>query len=290
MFDWAPMDTPPKGVVTHLNCLAVLGLRQTANLAKLIGENDAAARWTKLADKLAAAVNSQLWSEEKRAYLDSIHTDGKPSTVFSQQTQTAAYIAGVAQGECAKRCWEIMERAPEGFVQAGSPFFMFFMLEGYVREGKPAELINTIRDYWGKQIAAGATTFWEMYHEKAKRLTRSHCHGWSAAPTFFLTQQVLGVQPAEPGYTTVRIAPQTGELAWAHGRVPTPRGVVECAWNRDADGFKLRLVLPPGTPAIIELPVTGEFTVEQGEVKEKTVKGGRLHLRTESQRLLVRVK
>ena len=36
-------------------------------------------------------------------------------------------------------------------------------------------------DGW-QQIDAGATTFWEMYHPNEERLTRSHCHGWSAAP------------------------------------------------------------------------------------------------------------
>ena len=42
-------------------------------------------------------------------------------------------------------------------------------------------LIDTIHDYWGQQIHAGATTFWEMFHPGEARLTRSHCHGWSAA-------------------------------------------------------------------------------------------------------------
>jgi hypothetical protein len=92
-----------------------------------------------------------------------------------------------------------------------------------VHEERYEEMIDTIRNYWGKQTDAGATTFWEMYHDGAPRLTRSHCHGWSAAPTYFLSQQVLGVQPLEPGYAKVRIAPQIGTLKWVRGRVPTPR-------------------------------------------------------------------
>src|ERR1043165_6770396 len=101
---------------------------------------------------------------------------------------------------------------------------MFFLLEALVAENKADQLIPTSRSYWGKQIDAGATTFWEMYHDGAPRLTRSHCHGWSAAPTFFLTQHVLGVQPLGPGYAKVLIAPKLGTLGWAKGTVPTPRG------------------------------------------------------------------
>lgn len=292
MFDWAPMDTPSRGVVTHQNCLAVQGLRQAALLARAIDEEGLAERWIDLADRLSAAINGHLWSESRQAYLDCLHHDGTPSAVFSQQTQTAAYIAGVAAdagAERAERCRAIIEHAPPGFVEAGSPFFMFFALEGMIREGRFDALVQAIRDYWGPQIAAGATTFWEMYHPEQPRLTRSHCHGWSAAPTFFLSEHVLGVQPLEPGYARVRIAPQPADLAWAWGRVPTPRGVVECAWSRDAAGFSLRVTLPPQTPAQIELPFDGEIALEAGEAAEIERLPGALRLVTEGPRLKVRV-
>ena len=289
MFDWAPMDTPRFGVVTHQNCLAVLGLRQAAELAKRIGQEKKAAQWSQLADSLRRAINRRLWSEQKRAYVDCVHEDGKPSKVFSQQTQTAAYISGVAAGERAQRCRSIIQKAPPGFVKAGSPFFMFFLLEALEREGRFAELIDTIRGYWGKQIEAGATTFWEMYHPEQERMTRSHCHGWSAAPTFFLTQNVLGIRPLEPGYAKVRIAPQPADLTWAQGRVPTPRGIVECQWTRSNTGFTLEAKLPPGAPARIELPVTGELSIEKGEAKRIAAPRGAIRLETSSPTIRVAV-
>src|SRR5690606_16856942 len=106
----------------------------------------------------------------------------------------------------ARRCRAIMADPPSGFVTAGSPFFMFFLLEAYAREGDIPQMVRLIRNYWGPQVEAGATTFWEMYHPQAKRMTRSHCHGWSAAPTVFLTQHVLGISPLAPGYQKVRVA------------------------------------------------------------------------------------
>lgn len=268
LFDWAPMDTPNEGEVTHVNCLAVLGLRQAAELATAVKAVAEARRWCELADRLAAAVNAHLWNDERDAYLDSVHADGKPSTVLSQQTQTAAYIAGVADApERRQRCLEAMLDAPAGFVTAGSPFFMFFLLEGLVRENKFDALVGTIRDYWGKQVDAGATTFWETYQPDQPRLTRSHCHGWSAAPTYFLTRYLLGVSPAEPGYARVRIEPKpdAGDVKWARGRVPTPRGTVECNWSIDDAGrFSMRLLLPAGVPAEVRLPFAGKVVVKRG--------------------------
>ena len=264
LFDWAPMDTPSDGIVTHINCLASLGLKQSAQLARDIGDAGRSRQWDDLARQLADAVNQHLWSDEKQGYVDCIRADGSVSPVFSQQTQVAAVISGVATGARAARARELVHETPDDFVKAGSPFFMFFLLEALVQERRFDTLIDTIRDYWGKQVDAGATTFWEMYHEGAKRLTRSHCHGWSAAPTFFLTQNVLGVQPATPGYGSVLVAPTPGGLTWARGRVPTPRGVVECAWTRTGDAFELNVDAPPGTPLRVELPVAGKVDIREG--------------------------
>lgn len=266
MFDWAPLDTPADGTVTHLNCLAVLGLRQTAELARLLGAEDLAASWEALGDRMATAINTFFWDESRNAYRDCIRYDGELSPVFSQQTQTAAFLSGVAAmipGR-AERCRAVIDQAPEGFVTAGSPFFMCFVLETLAREGDSARLVQTIRDYWGIQIEAGATTFWEMYYPTQERHTRSHCHGWSAAPTFFLTQQVTGVRPLTPGYKTILVRPEPGDLRWAHGRVPTPAGDVECWWRKGEETFELRLESPIGVPVRIELPYTGEVTITEG--------------------------
>lgn len=268
MFDWAPMDTPSEGELTHLNCLAIMGIRQSAMLARDFGAKKEAARWDKLADRLADAVNKHLWDAKRNAYIDCIHKDGRRSEVLSQQTHTVAFMAGVAKGKRLMRCQEIMLKAPKGFVEAGSPFYMFFLLEGLVRLGKYQPMLKVIRDYWGKQVEAGATTFWEEYHPERARMTRSHCHGWSSAPTFFLSQHVLGVQPAKPGYAVVRIAPQLAGVTWARGDVPTPHGVVHCGWQIKGKAFALRLQLPDGIPAEIEIPATGKLTVLAGKVQK----------------------
>ena len=294
MFDWAPLDTPADGIVFHQNCLAVLGLRQTAAFARLVERDDLAAHWDELAARLSRAINAHGWNFEREAYADCLRADGTMSPIVSQQTQTAALIAGVCappfgSNEREARCRAIVERAPEEFVSAGSPFFMFFLLEALEKQGRVGELVQTIRDYWGPQIEAGATTFWEMFHPDKPRLTRSHCHGWSAAPTFFLTQHVLGVTPLEPGYAVVQIAPQMAGATWAQGRVPTPRGVIEVFWQHKDGAFSLRLELPPGIKARVVAPFGGDWKIENGAARlvespsqlEWETEGARLQLRVE---------
>lgn len=248
LFDWAPMDTPSIGVVTHQNCLAVLALKDAAELAAWCGEAALANQWTAMAERLSDAINKHLWNEEKQAYTDCLR-DGVQSPVFSQQTQTAALISGVAQGERAARCYDLLRHPPEDFVKAGSPFFAFFLLEAYMREGADLEFLDRIRKDWGFMIAQGATTFWEMWSWRLPggRLTRSHCHGWSGAPTYFLSTHVLGVMPVTMGFAKTRVAPHPGDLEWCRGRVPTPRGPIEVQWENPKDGpFRLRVTAPRG--------------------------------------------
>ena len=280
MLDWAPMDTPNRGIVTHQNCLAVLALRQVAELARSLEQKGRAQRWDALAERMSVAINDHLWDEEKSAYVDCIHADGTRSDVFSQQTHTMAYLSGVPEDERTDRCLTIATDPPENFVTAGSPFFMFFVLEALTQAEKYDELLGTIREYWRPQIEAGATTFWEAYWPDRDRRTRSHCHAWSAAPTFFLPREILGIKPLEPGYKTVRVAPHPGDLDWAHGRVPSPHGTIECRWSQSAAGFELELRLPPATPARIELPFSGTLDVARGVTEALESPDGETHLWT----------
>jgi hypothetical protein len=263
MFDWAAMDTPNYGVVTHQNCLAVQALRDAAEMAEWLDRPELASDWRETAEGIAAAVNAHLWNEERQAYTDCLR-EGRHSTVFSQQTQTAALISGVATGGRAARCRQIIEDPPEGFVRAGSPFFEFFLLEAYQAEGREQEVVSAIRRDWGWMVEMGATTFWESWSgagaAEEGRLTRSHCHGWSAAPTYFLSTYVLGVRPGGPGFRPVVIEPHPADLNWCRGVVPTPYGNVEVQWDSPADGeFALRVRAPDGAELDIRLPRVGRI-------------------------------
>ncbi len=246
LFDWAEMDTPDQGVITHLNCFAVVALRECAEMARWLKNPKAATRFERLAKSIETAINTHLWDAEKRAYIDCIHADGTKSAVLSQQTATVALISGVAQGEREKRCREIIHNPPKGFVKAGSPFFEFFLLEVLKLENKDRAFLDVIRRDWGFMVEQGASTFWEMWSQRHGRLTRSHCHGWSAAPTFFLSNTVLGVEPLKPGFAEVRIAPKLGDLQFVRGAMPTPHGLIEVSARRKGSQVEVSYKVPKG--------------------------------------------
>ena len=75
----------------------------------------------------------------------------------------------------------------------------------------------------------------------------SLCHGWSAGPAAWLHEAVLGVRPALPGFAAVDFLPSLGDLRWAEGTVPSPRGPITVALRR-VEGRRpsARLTLPAG--------------------------------------------
>jgi hypothetical protein len=148
----------------------------------------------------------------------------------------------------------------------GSPWFLFFTLETLVKYGELDTVLHIVREHWGGMLEKGATTFWETFPGfMPGHWSRSLCHGWSAAPAYFLSTQILGVHPAAPGYRQIRVAPRLAGLRWAKGQVPTPRGEVHVQWAREEAGLEIQVELPPNTP--------GEFVVAEPSGRPESLAG-----------------
>jgi hypothetical protein len=159
-------------------------------------------------------------------------------------------------------------------------FMGYYMLEALAKNGSYADAIDLISQYWGKMLDLGATTFWEDFnYEDSKNAARidefvpegkfdihadggaycyvglrhSFCHGWASGPTAWLSQYILGVEPAEPGFKKVRIKPHLGNLKWVEGSFPTPYGVIHVTHSRRPDGqISSKVELPEGVESSAE--------------------------------------
>jgi len=160
----------------------------------------------------------------------------------------------------------------EGGPKDLSTFYGYYVLQALAKAKESDTALDFIRTYWGGMLDLGATTFWEGFDlewmkdsGRIDELTppgkrdvhgdcgehcyvgfrHSLCHGWASGPTAWMSQHVLGIQPLEPGFKKVRVAPNLGRLQWAEGAYPTPLGPIRVRHERLADGTVVSEVKAP---------------------------------------------
>ena len=233
--DW-PSNDQPDVIHAGLQALTIRALEAGAEMAECLGKE--------YLQKECTAVAQQL-----RAYV--------PDAVGNSQAAALLSIEGLMDAEEASAI--ILGNGPEKFTS----FMGYYLLEALAKGGHYAEAMRLISDYWGRMLDLGATTFWEDFnYNDAKNagrideivpegkfdihadggawcyvgLRHSFCHGWASGPTAWLSEHVLGIEPVEPGFKTVRIDPHLGDLEWAEGTFPTPYGLIEVRHQKNADG------------------------------------------------------
>jgi len=98
-------------------------------------------------------------------------------------------------------------------------------------------------------------------------VTRSDSHAWSAHPAYDLLTVVAGIEPASPGFASVKIAPHLGDLQQLAAEFPHPQGTIKVQLAREGSGLKGTVTLPAG--------VEGTF-VSQG--REQPLRSGLNHI------------
>src|SRR5690606_31556569 len=110
--------------------------------------------------------------------------------------------------------------------------------------GRGNEYLDMLQP-WKDMLAIGLTTFAEKPEP-----TRSDCHAWSASPNYDLLSLVCGIEPAQPGFKSVRIAPHPGHLKYIKAKMPHPAGEISVNLTRSENGLTGEIFLPSGLNGI----------------------------------------
>ncbi len=232
----------PAGAATGGSSIVTLQyagtLRRAAELECALGATDRAAHHEKIAASLLVAVNRLCWDEKRRLYADTPAKD-----IFSQHANVFAVLAGAVTGDAARDL--IARTADDKSLIQATTYFRFYLLRALKAAGLGDRYLAGLGQ-WRDMLARGLTTFAEKPDP-----TRSDCHAWSATPVYELLATVCGIEPASPGFATVRIAPHLGHLHHAAAKMPHPRGEIAVTLQREGAGLSATVTLPEG--------VTGDF-------------------------------
>lgn len=256
VFGWVIIDWSAvygEGVSAALCGLWGRGLLEFAEMSTWLGDGGRAA-WARDAHTQLAAGVDQLWDPTQQRYVDST-VDGTRRPMASQHGQAAMIVGGLAPAERVARLVEVITdesrlihasfshpdgpASPNSAITPGGkylrvghpepwwdtehsvvraqPFFRYVVHDALAAAGRSDLIAAACRD-WTVALERCDTSWTETW------LGGTISHGWSSTPTRDLTTRVLGVLPAEPGYTLASIEPALGTLEWARGSAPCGNG------------------------------------------------------------------
>jgi hypothetical protein len=228
-----------RGRSSILTLQFVYALNYAARLNDAFGRQYFADHYRKLSDSLKKSTYKLCW-DDKRGLL----ADTPDKTIFSQHANILAVLVDLVPPKEQKK---LMEKVvSEKDLTQCTFYFRYYLVRAIDKVGLGDRYIEMLRP-WRDMLKMGLTTFAENPEP-----TRSDCHAWSASPNYDLLATVCGIEPAEPGFKSVRIEPHLGPLTWVEGKVPHPLGDIFVRLERSGKtGVNASITLPQG--------LTGKF-------------------------------
>ncbi|MCI2419504.1 alpha-L-rhamnosidase [Saccharopolyspora sp. K220] len=265
------------GEVTKYSIDYYILLREMSWLERTVGSSTLADGYDAKADSIKAAVTSKLWNPKLGAY-------GQSSTnpdVLVEDANSLALQYGFVPPEKQASVLAALEKLwnPHGAIMGPGlqdptghtiePFANGMETASRFSAGDTNGALDLMRRTWGPMIDEKnplyTGTFWEFKNSTGgvNRATASLAHGWSAAPSVQLTEQLLGIAPVGPGYQSWSITPRPGAVRWTAGAVPTAYGTIKAQWTSDprSGQFTLTAQTPAHTTGTIAVPADRDSTI-----------------------------
>jgi alpha-L-rhamnosidase len=237
---WFGGDAPDgdHGISSVNNLLYIYALQKSAQVEDSLGEPLLAQRLTAKAARTAAAVRAKFWDESRGLMADNLaHTE------FSEHGQCLALLTDTLTGDQARRCFDQLLKAPD--LKRTTIYFTFYLMETWQKFGR-GDLILQRLSFWKDLVKQGLKTPVESPGDT----TRSDNHGWGSHPLFHLHASVAGIRPASPGFRTVRIAPEPGDLPKIVSTTPHPDGFISLNVTFSNGHCSGTVDLPPGITGV----------------------------------------
>jgi alpha-L-rhamnosidase len=241
------------GENTAYHALLARSLASFADIAARAGEPELSARYAAEAAHVAQVLAARFWDPAAGAFVDGMR-GGVPSASHLPISSAWPSLWGLtskAQDGALRAFWQTLFGPGAARSARVSPYGGFFLLGALYRQGHAGLAEDFMRRYWAPMLADPEGTLWEHFD----RRSGTSSHAWSAAPTYYLSTQVLGVPlgyPEPSAGTELLIAPHADSLRWARGTVPHPSGDVHVDWRIDADLLRVTVSVPDGVRYRVE--------------------------------------
>lgn len=231
-------EKPNQGSTIHSFAYAY-ALREAAAIYSYFGDDCNSTAFLEQADKIVNSLKTNAFDAKSGYYSDS------PSLhYFSQHSNILAVLADAIPKEEQAEFIKSVYENPN--LKETQMYFHFYLGRAINKAGAGDMYLKTI-DAWRNLIDLGVKSFGEIKDVSP----RSECHAWSTSPAYEFLATICGVQPSSPGYKTVEIKPNLGNLDFVKSKIPHHNGMIEIDLKKKGGKLKGNVVLPAD--------LTGEF-------------------------------
>ena len=228
-----------------------------AEIARLLGKADDAARYSRLAEDISAAFHKKYFDAE--------------AGLYAKDSQTAPALALTFGMTPADKRELVLARLLENITQTRKNHISsgiigtYYVFQTLMEEGRDdvAYAMLTQKDSpgWLHMLNNGGTTVWESWNGAG-----SLNHPALGSVDAWLYRGLGGIRldPAATAFKRILVKPAVvGDLTWVKCSHQSLYGKIESNWRREAGKLRLEVTIPPNTTATVFVP-----TAKSGDVTE----------------------
>jgi hypothetical protein len=252
---WTSQLTPLSLTATAFYYRDLMILSQTA---QLLGKNDDADRYARLADEVKAALNKTFYDGGTHQYATASQCANSIPLVFglAPVDDRAAIVENIVKDV----------QSHDNGLTAGDVGYRYLLRA--LADGGRSDVIfdmnsRSDRPGYGYMLEKGATSLTESWDA---RPDMSQNHFMLGHLLEWLYSDVGGIQrdPSAPAFKKIIIKPaMVGDLTWASATYDSVRGRISSSWRREGARVTIDVTIPPGATAKIHVPAKSAQSVKE---------------------------
>ena len=260
--DWRQLESTPNAVTA--TTMFYDDAHIMAQTAALLGKNDDAVRYQKLAEDIRISFNQQFFDPVKHEY------------ATGSQTSNAMPLAmGMVPAEYRQAVFDnLVSHLQTDGLKAGEIGFPYLLRA--LADGGRSDLIFTMinqtdKPGYGFQLNYGATSLpedWDYQPQSSQNhFMLGHINEW-----FYHDLAGIQCDPDAVGFKKISIRPvPVGDLTWVKAKYDSPNGRIVSNWQREGTKLSMEVSIPANTTATVYVPTKDAAGVtESGKLIGKT--------------------
>ena len=166
--------------------VAIFAMKETLELARLLGKEDEIKDIPEMIKKMTAAVKKEYYDRKSGLFV------ARSNPQVSYASQIWMVLSGVASQKEGAKALLSLHQTPD-VCRPGTPYLYHYYIQALLDCGLTEQAKEELIDFWGGMIDKGADTFWEAYDPQDDYISpynfhplNSYCHAWSCTPVYFI--------------------------------------------------------------------------------------------------------